>query len=270
MRICSQCWSRVASTRFPRGPERGPARTGGAQKRLSATLRPRPPRPCISPFRSISGSTRTIWRWPTKSNRAFGCPLADGSFRNLFETYHAAEIILAPAREASGDPAGQSDLAGRYCFAGHELVVAGRHRAAVKRKGDALTADTGQAAPLHPAALVSVLIALTTTGGQLVIQYFSVAGDIIDDLASLGRTVEPTVANAVWALDSPGLDSIVRGIRQNAIVSGVLITSDEGVVLVADGMLPRSPGQSDGIFPPPYRMEVVPPLPQVARRGRFG
>jgi signal transduction histidine kinase/CheY-like chemotaxis protein len=103
-----------------------------------------------------------------------------------------------------------------------------------------------------------LLIALTTTGGQLAIQYFSVAGDIIDDLASLGRTVEPSVANAVWALDSPGLDSIVRGIRQNAIVTGVLITSDEGVVLVADGTLPRTPEQSDGIFPPPYRMEVVP------------
>ena len=39
-----------------------------------------------------------------------------------------------------------------------------------------------------------LLLALTMTGGQLVIQYFSVAQDIIDDLASLGRTVEPGVA----------------------------------------------------------------------------
>jgi signal transduction histidine kinase/CheY-like chemotaxis protein/HPt (histidine-containing phosphotransfer) domain-containing protein len=103
-----------------------------------------------------------------------------------------------------------------------------------------------------------LLLALTMTGGQLVIQYVSASRAIIDDLTSLGRTVEPGVAEAVWELDSAGLKTMARGIGQNAIVTGVLIASNEGKVLAADGILPPLQEQSDGIFPPRYRVEVVP------------
>jgi two-component system, sensor histidine kinase and response regulator len=43
-----------------------------------------------------------------------------------------------------------------------------------------------------------LLLALTMTGGQLAIQYFSAAQAIINDLASLARTFEPGVTEAVW------------------------------------------------------------------------
>jgi len=103
-----------------------------------------------------------------------------------------------------------------------------------------------------------LLLALTMTGGQLAIQYFSAARAIVDDLASLGRTVEPGVTEAVWELDSERLNAIARGVRQNVIVTGVLIASHEGKVLVANGVLPPPQEISDGIFGPRYRMEVVP------------
>ena len=103
-----------------------------------------------------------------------------------------------------------------------------------------------------------LLLALTMTGGQLAIQYFSAARAIVDDLASLARTFEPGVTEAVWELDSARLNSMARGLRQNEIVTGVLIASNEGEVLMTDGKIPSSQEKSDGIFAPRYRMEVVP------------
>ncbi len=80
-----------------------------------------------------------------------------------------------------------------------------------------------------------LLIALSMTAAQLTIQYFSVSQDIDNDLTSLGHTIEPSVINAVWELDSPQLLSIARGVRQNAIVTGVEISSASNETLVADG-----------------------------------
>ncbi|MDR3373626.1 MAG: response regulator [Ancalomicrobiaceae bacterium] len=103
-----------------------------------------------------------------------------------------------------------------------------------------------------------LLLAFTMTCGQLAIQYDSASQAIMDDLASLGRTVEPGVTEAVWELDQAGLDSIASGVRQNAIVTGVLITSQEGKILVVDGVIPQPDGQSHGILPPQYRKDSVP------------
>ena len=83
-----------------------------------------------------------------------------------------------------------------------------------------------------------LLLALSMTGVQLSIQYYTADAAIIDDLASLGRTVEPGVTEAVWELDSTRLGSMARGLRQNAIVTGVQIKTADGSVLIADGKLP--------------------------------
>ena len=103
-----------------------------------------------------------------------------------------------------------------------------------------------------------LLIALSLTGAQLAIQYFSISQDIENDLASLGQTVGPGVSNAVWALDTPQLDSLVRGIRHNAIVTGVQIESVDGEILLADGEIPASPNKAGNLFPDRYKQTVVP------------
>ena len=103
-----------------------------------------------------------------------------------------------------------------------------------------------------------LLLALTMTGGQLAIQYFSAAQAIINDLASLARTFEPGVTEAVWELDSERLNSMARGLRQNEIVTGVLIASNEGEVLMTDGTIPSSQEKSGGIIAPRFRTEVIP------------
>ncbi|MES2877223.1 MAG: response regulator [Pseudomonadota bacterium] len=110
-----------------------------------------------------------------------------------------------------------------------------------------------------------LLIALSMTGVQLAIQYFSVSRNIDNDLASLSRTVEPSVTNAVWELDTPQLRSIVQGVRQNAIVTGVQIESAAGAILMTDGGLPAVGDEVDGVFPHRFKQAVVPLIYQSPR-----
>ena len=102
-----------------------------------------------------------------------------------------------------------------------------------------------------------VLLAISVTGVQLVIQYFTVDHAIGNDLASLGRTVEPGITEAVWELDSGRLSLSAKGVRQNEIVTGVLIRNDKGDILVSDGDIPAQQKQSTNILSGPYRQQVV-------------
>jgi len=102
-----------------------------------------------------------------------------------------------------------------------------------------------------------VLLAISITGVQLAIQYFTVDHAIGNDLASLGRTVEPGVTEAVWELDSVRLSSAAKGVRQNEIVTGVLIRNDKGDILVADGAIPAQQKESTTLLSGPYRQQVV-------------
>jgi len=103
-----------------------------------------------------------------------------------------------------------------------------------------------------------LLLALSMTGVQLAIQYFTVGHAIGKDLASLGRTVEPGITQAMWELDATRLAAMARGIRQNAIVTGVQIRTEKGAIIVADGQLPAAPAESASVFSGQYKQDVVP------------
>jgi len=107
-----------------------------------------------------------------------------------------------------------------------------------------------------------LLVAFSMTVAQLAVQYFSVSRDIENDLISLGQTVGPSVTNAVWALDTPQLLSIVHDVRGNAIVSGVQIESVNRETVVTDGKIPTFPNETSGIFPSQYKQTVVPLIHQ--------
>ena len=111
-----------------------------------------------------------------------------------------------------------------------------------------------------------LLIALSTTGLQLAIQYLSVSRDVDNDLASLARTVEPSVTNAVWELDRPQLLAVVQGVRHNAIVTGIRIESGDGSVLVDDGRVPASTEHANGFLTAPFT-QVDTPLFYQSPRG---
>jgi two-component system, sensor histidine kinase and response regulator len=103
-----------------------------------------------------------------------------------------------------------------------------------------------------------LLLSVIMTGAQLAIQYFTVSGAIADDLASLGRTVEPGITEAVWELDPERLTSMARGVLENAIVTGVLIGTNDGQVLVADGVIPSSQKKDGGLLSRQDKEKIVP------------
>ncbi len=84
-----------------------------------------------------------------------------------------------------------------------------------------------------------LLVTIGLVAVQLTIQYAGISRAVSDDLASLGRTVEPAVTGAVWELDRGQLLKVLDSVRQNAIISGVQVTSSDGDIL-ADRNWPRS------------------------------
>jgi two-component system, sensor histidine kinase and response regulator len=112
-----------------------------------------------------------------------------------------------------------------------------------------------------------LLLAFGVTSIQLAMEYYTVSSDIAADLASLGRTVEPGVTEAVWELDNLRLASVARGIRQNAIVTGLQIADERGQTIVADGNVSPAPPLEAGIFRIRDRQERVPLLHQ-SRDGK--
>src|SRR5687768_16679807 len=95
---------------------------------------------------------------------------------------------------------------------------------------------------------------------QLGLQYVAVSRAIASDLASLGRTIEPGATQAVWELDSGQLDSITRGVRQNAIISTVMVWDAGNEVIASDGDHP-GPGENlDEFLQRQYKQEVIPLL----------
>ncbi len=96
---------------------------------------------------------------------------------------------------------------------------------------------------------------------QLGVQYASTRQDIMDDLATLGRTVQAGVTDAMWELDKAKLGAIARGVRSNAIVSGVTVRSESGEVLVYEGQL-TTPQNQEGSF---FIQETVPLMHESGR-----
>jgi signal transduction histidine kinase/DNA-binding response OmpR family regulator len=117
-----------------------------------------------------------------------------------------------------------------------------------------------------------LLVALGMTAAQLAIQYYSVSRDIDQDLASLAHTVQPGITEAVWELDVPGLQSMARGIRENAIVTGVQIETSSGEMLVSTGTVATSADGGQRILPSRFKEIVVPLIyqPPLTERRTIG
>ncbi|CAK0775407.1 two-component system, sensor histidine kinase and response regulator [Gammaproteobacteria bacterium] len=109
-------------------------------------------------------------------------------------------------------------------------------------------------------------LAISVTTVQLVLEYVSINRMIASDLHSLGQSFGQSVADALWAFERPLLNSMIRGIAQSTIVTGVRVASDRDDIVVAIGRVPPSddPGGWD-IFPL-YQYSVT-PLEVVTPKG---
>ncbi|MEI6413841.1 MAG: ATP-binding protein, partial [Pseudomonadota bacterium] len=101
-------------------------------------------------------------------------------------------------------------------------------------------------------------LAISVTAVQLVLEYVAINRMIASDLRSLGQSFGQSMADALWAFERPLLNSMVRGIAQSTIVTGVRVASDHDDIVVAIGQIPPSddPGGWD-IFPL-YQYSVTP------------
>jgi hypothetical protein len=89
-----------------------------------------------------------------------------------------------------------------------------------------------------------LLLAISVTAGQLLIEFLTVSRSVDADIQSLGRSFEPGVTEALWAIDRPLLASLARGIRQSSVVTGVKIVTNRGVVMAGEGDLPAISGSA--------------------------
>ncbi len=97
-----------------------------------------------------------------------------------------------------------------------------------------------------------LVLALSATGVQLAIQYFTVERTIARDLASLANTIAPSVSTALWELDTPALEAIMQSLRQNAIVTGARVVDSNGATVAGNGSLPET-----AVLPFGYRQQSV-------------
>ncbi len=68
----------------------------------------------------------------------------------------------------------------------------------------------------------------------------------------------PSVSSAVWELDSSQMESVIRGIRKNAIVTGVQIDAAGGDLLARDGGVTGTKGVAGSLFQNTLSQAVVP------------
>jgi signal transduction histidine kinase/CheY-like chemotaxis protein/HPt (histidine-containing phosphotransfer) domain-containing protein len=113
-----------------------------------------------------------------------------------------------------------------------------------------------------------LLLVVSLTLLQLGLQYIAVSRAISSDLASLGRTIEPGTTQAVWELDNDQLNSIAHGVRQNAIVSSVVVWSATDEIIAADGLRPEPGENARKFLERQYKQEMI-PLMHADRYGRL-
>jgi PAS domain S-box-containing protein len=102
---------------------------------------------------------------------------------------------------------------------------------------------------------IYLALAVTVTIVQLCLEYVSIRNTISSDLDALGQSFGPGVAEALWAYDTPLVTSMVRGIAQTAIITGVRVENGDGVVVAEQGAVPPVDEQA-GVLARNLRKEV--------------
>jgi diguanylate cyclase (GGDEF)-like protein len=103
-----------------------------------------------------------------------------------------------------------------------------------------------------------LLLAILVTSVQLGLEYSAIRTTISSDLAALGRSFAAGVSDALWTYDQPLLDSLVRGIAQTAIVTGVRIENSRGETVATEGHVPGANEPVSGTLLAPFQMHEVP------------
>ncbi len=103
-----------------------------------------------------------------------------------------------------------------------------------------------------------LVLAISVTAVQLVLEYSSISRDINADLESLGRSFAPTITDTLWTFDKSQLDIVVNGIVETAYITGVRIESNYGESIAQSGEIPsRATAPGEGLLAP-YQLKRFP------------
>lgn len=100
-------------------------------------------------------------------------------------------------------------------------------------------------------------LAVAVTGIQLTLEYFTVVDGIDVELNSLSKAFAYSTADALWTFDMPLLETMVRGIAESPIITGVEIRNPKGLAVVSNGAVPQDGVPVDTGAMAPYRMKSV-------------
>lgn len=102
-----------------------------------------------------------------------------------------------------------------------------------------------------------LLLAILVTCFQLGFEFLLIRSTISADMATLGQSFTPAVADAIWTYDQPLLDSLVKGIGQASIITGAKIENNRGDMLAKVGRLPEANEPKTESFLAPFQMYEV-------------
>ncbi|SKA10898.1 Signal transduction histidine kinase [Trichlorobacter thiogenes] len=103
-----------------------------------------------------------------------------------------------------------------------------------------------------------LVLAIAVTCSQLALEYATIQTTISSDLVALGRSFAPAVSDAIWTYDRTLLDSLAKGIRQTAIITGVKIENHAGEVIASDGEVPPDSALQGKRWLAPYQKHELP------------
>jgi len=103
-----------------------------------------------------------------------------------------------------------------------------------------------------------LVLAILVTIVQLVIEYSNIQSLISSDLISLGKSFSGGVTEAMWELDRPLLNTMSQGISQSSNVTGVRISSADGVTFAVAGTVPDMTSSESNAFFAPFLFNSTP------------
>ena len=111
-----------------------------------------------------------------------------------------------------------------------------------------------------------LVLAIGVTSLQLVLEYMSVSRTIASDLHALAHSFGQSMTEALWAFNKPLMYSMVKGISQSPIVTGVVVDAGQNNTVVTNGKIPQENSAKDYYIVQKFQHITV-PLDYISQNG---
>ena len=103
-----------------------------------------------------------------------------------------------------------------------------------------------------------LVLAIIVTSLQLFLEFKSINNIVGRDLVSLTESFGPSMAEALWSFNRPLISSMVKGISQSPIVTGILVDASQNKVSIATGKISKEDTRHDFWFVPAFQHITIP------------